>query len=186
MTLTLDALNQASPEQALAMLEGVYEHSPWIAEQALKARPFASLAQLKLALANVVRHAERDRQIALLRAHPELAGKAMVAGTLTAESSGEQSRSGLTECSPEEFETLQRLNTHYNAKFGWPFILAVRGPHGLGLTRGEIIATFERRLAHEPAFELAECLRQVHRIAELRLNDRFGVAPMRDATKDAP
>jgi N-carbamoyl-L-amino-acid hydrolase len=160
-----------------AALAGIYEHSPWIAEAALAKRPFASLAQLKRALVQVVREAGRERQLALVRAHPELAGKAMVAKSLTGESTHEQTRSGLTHCTPEEFSTLQRLNADYLAKFGWPFILAVRGPRGTGLSRREIIATFERRLQGHPDFELAECLRQVHRIAELRLDDRFGVVP---------
>ena len=177
MALTLEQLNAASPEQALALLDGLYEHSPWIAQAALARRPFASLAALKLALVDVVRHAGRDKQLALLRAHPELAGKAMVAGSLTAESSNEQSKSGLTNCSPRELEKLKALNAAYNAKFGWPFLLAVRGPRGLGLTRTEIIATFERRLDGHTDFELAECLRNIHRVVEIRLNDKFGVEP---------
>src|SRR5574343_1367437 len=102
----------------------------------------------------------------------------MVARTLTAESTNEQTTSGLTHCSPEEFATLQRLNAEYNARFGWPFILAVRGPRGTGLTRQQIIATFERRLRAHPDVERAECLRQIHRIAEIRLNDKFGVRPV--------
>ncbi|HEX6708478.1 MAG TPA: 2-oxo-4-hydroxy-4-carboxy-5-ureidoimidazoline decarboxylase [Albitalea sp.] len=177
MALTLSDLNAASPAQALQWLDGLYEHSPWIVEQALARRPFASLAQMKHLMAQVVREGGRERQLALVRAHPELAGKAMVAGALTAESSQEQSASGLTRCTPEEFAALQQLNAAYNAKFGWPFILAVRGPRGTGLSRTEVIATFRRRLEGHPDFELAECLRQVHRIAELRLNDKFGVVP---------
>ena len=177
MTLTLAQLNSASAEQALAWLDGVYELSPWIAEAALAARPFRSLAHLKLALVQAVREGGRERQLALLRAHPELAGKAMSAGTLTAESTNEQTKSGLTNCSPEELATIRRLNEAYNTKFGWPFLLAVRGPRGQGLTRAEIIATFQRRLGHHPDFELAECLRNIHRIAEIRLNDKFGVTP---------
>jgi N-carbamoyl-L-amino-acid hydrolase len=80
----------------------------------------------------VVRDAGRERQLALIRAHPELAGKAMVSQTLTAESTNEQGKAGLTDCTPEEFARIQRLNADYNAKFGWPFILAVRGPRGTG------------------------------------------------------
>jgi N-carbamoyl-L-amino-acid hydrolase len=177
MALTLAQFNAAPSRQALEWLDGLYEHSPWIAELALAEHPFKSLAHLKLALVNVVRHAGRDRQLALVRAHPELAGKAMLSGALTAESTNEQSTSGLTHCSREEFAKIQQLNADYNAKFGWPFILAVRGPRGLGLTRTEIIATFERRLDGHPDFELAECLRNIHRIAEIRLNDKFGVTP---------
>ena len=175
--LTLDQLNTASPAQFAALLEGVYEHSPWIAEKAGAVRPFASLAQLKHALVTVLRDAGRDAQVALIRAHPELAGKAMVSKTLTAESTHEQGRAGLTECTPAEFAHLQALNAAYNDKFGWPFTVAVRGPRGTGLTRHENIKTFERRLAGHPDFELAECVRNVHRIAEIRLNDKFGVAP---------
>ncbi len=177
MALTLAQFNAAPAAQALEWLDGVYEHSPWIAQAALAERPFKSLAHLKLALVNVVRQAGRDRQLALVRAHPELAGKAMVAGALTAESTNEQSTSGLTNCTPQEFAKIQQLNGDYNAKFGWPFILAVRGPRALGLTRAEVIATFERRLHGHPDFELHECLRNIHRIAEIRLNDKFGVTP---------
>jgi len=174
MSLTLEQFNAATAARALAYLDGVYEHSPWMIEAALAERPFKSLAQLKLALANIVRTSSRERQLGLVRAHPELAAKA---GALTAESTHEQSTSGLTHCTPDELATLQRLNADYNSKFGWPFILAVRGPRGVGLTRAEIIATFERRLQGHPDFELAECLRNVHRIAEIRLNDKFGVTP---------
>ncbi|UZG46256.1 2-oxo-4-hydroxy-4-carboxy-5-ureidoimidazoline decarboxylase [Caldimonas thermodepolymerans] len=177
MVLTLDRLNAAAPDEFVALLDGIYEHSPWVAQAAAPMRPFRTLAQLKRALVVAVREAGRERQLALIRAHPELAGKAAVAGELTAESTGEQSRAGLTHCTPEEFARLQQLNADYNAKFGWPFILAVRGPRGTGLTRAEIIATFERRLANHPDFEFAECLRNIHRIAEIRLNDRFGFVP---------
>ena len=140
-------------------------------------RPFATLAALKRALVEVVREAGRERQLGLVRAHPELAGKAMVAKTLTAESTHEQGKAGLTDCTPAEFARIQQLNGDYNAKFGFPFILAVRGPRGTGLGKHEIIATFARRLANHPEFELAECLRNIHRIAEMRLNDKFSVEP---------
>ena len=175
--ITLEALNGAPAAAAARLLDGIYEHSPWIAERALARRPFATLAALKRALVEAVRDGGRDAQLALIRAHPELAGKAAIAGALTAESTGEQQRAGLTHCTPAEFETLQRLNAEYGARFGWPFILAVRGPRGAGLSRTEIIAAFERRLAHPADVEFAECLRQIHRIAEIRLNDRFGVRP---------
>lgn len=177
MPLTLDQLNTATPQEALHLLDGLYEHSPWIVEAALQQRPFQSLAQLKVVLATVVTQAPREAQLSLIRAHPELAGKAMVSQNLTAESTNEQSKAGLTHCSPAEFAKLQQLNADYNAKFGWPFILAVRGPRGTGLSRAEIIATFERRLRHYPELELQECLRNIHRIAEIRLNDKFGLTP---------
>jgi beta-ureidopropionase / N-carbamoyl-L-amino-acid hydrolase len=177
-TLTLAALNASSQADFTAALDGVYEHSPWIAEQAWAKRPFASLAQLKHALVTVLRDAGKEAQVALIRAHPELAGKAMVSKTLTAESTHEQGRAGLTECTPAEFAHIQGLNAAYNKKFGFPFTVAVRGPRGTGLTRHQIIATFERRLANHADFELAECVRNIHRIAEIRLNDKFGVEPI--------
>jgi N-carbamoyl-L-amino-acid hydrolase len=177
MALTIEQLNAASQEDFVVLLDGTYEHSPWVAERAAARRPFASVTHLKLACAEVVREAGRDRQLALLRAHPELAGKAMVSNTLTAESTNEQGKAGLTDCTPEEFAKIQRLNADYNAKFGFPFILAVRGPRGTGLNKAEIIATFERRLGHPVDYELAECLRNIHRIVEIRLADKFGEEP---------
>ena len=177
MPLTIEQLNAATPAEFVALLDGTYEHSPWIAERAAALRPFTSLAGLKHALVGVVRDAGTEPQLALIRAHPELAGKAMVSKTLTAESTNEQGQAGLTDCTPEEFARLQQLNADYNARFGFPFILAVRGPRGLGLGRHEIIATFARRLGNPVDFERDECLRNIHRIAEIRLNDKFGVSP---------
>lgn len=178
MPLTLDQLNAAPLPQALQMLDGLYEHSPWIAERALAQRPFASLAQLKHAMTRVLDEAGVEPQLALIRAHPELAGKAMVSKTLTTESTNEQTKAGLTNCTPEEFAHIQQLNAAYNARFGFPFILAVRGPRGTGLTKAQIIEAFERRVHGHPDFERAECLRNIHRIAEIRLNDKFGFEPV--------
>ena len=172
--ISLEQINAATPADFISLLDGAYELSPWIAERASSKRPFRSLAQLKLALVEVVRSAGPEAQLHLIRAHPELAGKAMVAKTLTAESTHEQGKAGLTGCTPEEYAQIQGLNASYNDKFGFPFILAVRGPRGLGLNRTEIIATFERRLDNHPDFEFAEALRNIHRIAEIRLNDKFG------------
>jgi allantoate deiminase/N-carbamoyl-L-amino-acid hydrolase len=173
--ITLQHLNSLDTATFVDLLRGIYEHSPWIPERAAAHRPFASLAALKLALQDAVTQAAEDEQLSLLRAHPELAGKAAIAGELTLESTGEQAASGLDRCSPEEFAALHRLNAAYNARFGFPFILAVKGPTGKGLTRQAIIATFERRLKHRRQDELQEALRQVHRIAEIRLNALLGV-----------
>ena len=175
--INLAQLNTASPLEFCQALDGTYEHSPWIVSQALNARPFKSLIDLKLALVAAVDAAPQPQQLALIKAHPELAGKAMVNLSLTAESSNEQDKAGLTHCTPAEFEKMQSLNAAYNAKFGFPFILAVRGPRGLGLDRAEIIKIFERRLGHHPDFEFAECLRNIHRIAEIRLDDKLGFTP---------
>ena len=177
MPLTLDQLNAADTATATQMLDGLYEHSPWIAEAALAHRPFKSLAHIKHAMAQVLASAPEQARRDLVRAHPELAGKAMVTNTLTAESTNEQNKAGLTQCTPEEFAKIQQLNQDYNARFGFPFILAVRGPRGLGLPKQEIIETFERRVHNPIDFELAEALRNIHRIAEIRLNDKFGYEP---------
>jgi N-carbamoyl-L-amino-acid hydrolase len=177
MALTLQQLNAAGADEAARLLDGLYEHSPWIAQAALAQRPFRSLAHLKHAMAGIVAESGRDAQLALVRAHPELAGKAMVSRSLTAESGLEQGSAGLADCTSAEFAQIQQLNADYNARFGFPFVLAVRGPRGTGLTRQEIIEIFARRLDNPPDFELAECLRNIHRIAELRLNDKFGLAP---------
>src|SRR3954469_15914049 len=107
---TLPDLNSANTAAFIDALRGIYEHSPWIPERAATLRPFASLAALKLALQEAVGSAGEDEQLSLLRAHPELAGKAAIAGELTLESTGEQAASGLDRCSPEEFATLHRLN----------------------------------------------------------------------------
>ena len=175
--LTIDRLNAATPTGFVALLDGVYEHSPWVAEAALASRPFRTLAHLKHALASAVYATPEDQQLSLIRAHPELAGKAMEAQSLTAESTNEQRSAGLTNCTPEELAHIRKLNADYGAKFGFPPILAVRGPRGNGLSKQEIIATFERRLNHLPAFERGEALRNIHRIAEIRLNDKFGNVP---------
>ncbi len=177
MPITLDQINTLPRAEAAALLQGLYEHSDWIAEQALEARPFTSAAALKYAMVQVLQRAGREAQVALVRAHPELAGKAMVSKSLTAESTHEQSKAGLTDCTAQEFAHIQQLNADYNAKFGFPFVLAVRGPRGTGLSRQHIIATFERRLRNHPDEELAECLRNIHRIVEIRLNDKLGYQP---------
>lgn len=177
MTITLDYLNACDATEFVRALDGIYEHSPWIPERAAIQRPFESLDALKQALIAVVVNATESEQLGLIRAHPELAGKAAIAGTLTKESTGEQAKAGLNNCNPEEFATLHKLNADYNAKFGFPFILAVKGPDGKGLSRQQVISTFTRRLRNCRDDEVAEDLRQIHRIAELRLNDLLSHVP---------
>lgn len=153
-------------EDFTRMLEAIFEHSPWIAERAASHRPFHTVEALHAAMVEEIEAAGETAQLALLRAHPELAGKAAVRGELTAESTREQGGVGLDQCSPEEFARLQKLNADYNLKFGFPFIVAVRGH-----TRASIIALFEQRLAKDRTSEMRECLRQVYRIGLLRLQD---------------
>jgi N-carbamoyl-L-amino-acid hydrolase len=176
--VTLDQINSAQQAQFVSLLDGAYVDAPWIAAEAWVRRPFTRLSQLKLALVDVVRASGHEAQIGLIRAYPELPGQAMVAVTLTFESTPGQSDVGLTECTPQEFAKIEELSASYKARFGFPFILDARGPRGQGLAKAEIIATVERRLDNHADFELSECLRSIHRIAEHRLNDMFGHEPV--------
>ena len=146
---------------------GVYEHSPWIAEAVWDAGLRAehdTLAGLAGAMETVLARANRDAKLALIRAHPDLAGRAAIAGELTAASRAEQAGAGLDQCTPAEFERFQALNSRYKRKFGFPFILAVAG-----LSRNDILAAFQSRVGNRPEDEHAEALRQINRIARLRL-----------------
>ena len=149
----------------LARFGPVYEASPWVAEgvwPAVEAGSLDSPADLARAMADVVDAAPREVQLGLVRAHPELAGRAKMAEASVREQSG----AGLDHCSPEEFQAFQRLNAAYNARFGFPFIVAVKG-----LTRADILAAFEARLANDPDTEFATAIAQIHRIAGFRLAD---------------
>lgn len=144
---------------------GIYEHSPWVAERAASVlEDSATTEQLASVMADCVDNASVEQQLALIRAHPDLAGRAQIAGELTAESTEEQASAGLDHCSPEEYEQFQSLNTAYKEKFGFPFVMAVRGSN-----RAEILAAFERRLQHDYATEFETALTEIHKIARLRL-----------------
>jgi 2-oxo-4-hydroxy-4-carboxy-5-ureidoimidazoline decarboxylase len=161
--------SQMSREDFLRIFGGVYEHSQWIAEQlydsGLTSRQDTPEA-LQMAMATKVELAGKEPQLALLRAHPDLAGKLAVSGNLTEESTSEQASADLGNCTPEEFEAFQSLNDHYKEKFGFPFILAVRGYH-----RTEILEIFKQRADNDVEAEFNEALTQVHKIALLRLNE---------------
>jgi 2-oxo-4-hydroxy-4-carboxy-5-ureidoimidazoline decarboxylase len=165
-TVSLQELNQADQTKFVSILGGIFEHSPWVAERSYGQRPFALVQDLHTAMAEAVRKADDATQLALIRAHPELAGKAAVRGELTEESTREQSGAGLNQCSAEEFATLQKLNADYNDKFGFPFVIAVRGHD-----RQSIIAHFTRRLSSDRATEMKECLEQIIKIGGFRLAD---------------
>ena len=165
MALTLARLNSGSPADFVAALGGIFEHSPWVAEGAWAARPFADVADLHAKMVAVMHGAPHARVLALLRAHPELAGRAMVSQALTAASTDEQTSSGLTQCTPEEFARLQELNTAYNRKFGWPFILAVKR-----LNRAEIMRVFAERLENDAASEFSNDLKNIETITRWRLD----------------
>lgn len=148
---------------------GVYEHSPWVAERTWDAGrvPDATTAlALGLAMAETLAEASDEEKLGLIRAHPDLAGKAAVAGTLTQESTTEQASAGLDHCSPEEFARFQSLNAAYGAAFGFPFIMAVKFSN-----RTEILDAFDARLKHDVATEFETALQQINKIALIRLLD---------------
>ena len=148
----------------VARYGGVYEHSPWVAEAVFDDGGAPAPADLAARMAAVVDTAPRSRQLDLIRAHPDLAGRAAVAGELTAESSDEQRSARLDLCTPEEYQRFQSLNAAYHDKFGFPFVMAGRNSN-----RAEILAAFERRLANDREAEFATALREIHAIARLRL-----------------
>lgn len=166
MPHTLAAINAMPRDEFVRCLGDVFEHSPWVAERAFDKRPFADIGGLHAAMFEAIQTSAFARQLAFLRAHPELAGKAMVARSLTADSANEQSSSGLTQCSPEEFARLQELNAAYGMRFGWPFILAVKN-----LDRATIINTFATRLQASAADEFEACLANIGQITRWRLAD---------------
>ncbi|GGP28000.1 2-oxo-4-hydroxy-4-carboxy-5-ureidoimidazoline decarboxylase [Silvimonas amylolytica] len=165
---SLTALSAMSQSDFVAALGDLYEHSPWVAQGAWSARPFATTDALLAAMSYCMRSAGVDQQLALIRAHPELAGRAAVRGELTQDSRSEQTGAGLDQCSPQEFAQIQLLNTAWQQKFGFPFVIAVRG-----LDRTAIISRMQERLTHDAPTEQAEALNQIDRIAALRLAQRL-------------
>jgi 2-oxo-4-hydroxy-4-carboxy-5-ureidoimidazoline decarboxylase len=166
-TLSLDGLNASSEADFTAALADIYEHSPWVARQAAAKRPFATLAALHETMMAAVREAPNEARLTLIKAHPDLAGKAARAGKLTADSTSEQMSVGLDRLSEQEYERFHKLNDAYKMKFGIPFIVCVRRH-----TRDSILNQFERRLMHGSADELGTALDEIFRIAALRLDQK--------------
>ena len=164
--MNLAELNDATREQFTAALGPVFEHSPWIAGEAWAARPFASVEDVFEAMTAAIAAAGEDMKLALIRAHPDLAGKAARAGALTDHSTREQQGAGLGRLGDEEFERFHRLNAAYRERFGFPFIVAVR-LH----TKDSILEAFEQRLANDGAAEMEEALRNIGLIGRFRLFD---------------
>ena len=146
---------------------GIYEHSPWVAEsvQRLMGGTDVNRELLAKLMADCVDNASTETQLELIRAHPDLAGKAQVAGELTVDSTGEQSSAGLDQCTAEEFERFQSLNATYKAKFDFPFIMAVRESN-----RMQILAAFASRIENDFNTEFETALQEIHKIARLRLS----------------
>ena len=167
MLLSIDDLNRMAVAEFTARFGDVAEHSPWVAERAAGARPFADREAVAQAFSAALRGAARDEQLAVLRAHPDLAGRAAVMGELAEESRKEQAGAGLDRLTPEEFERFTALNAAYKERFGIPFIFAVKGA-----TAAMILAAFEERLVNAQEVEVENALDNVCRIMRFRIEDR--------------
>lgn len=169
--MTLAELNAADRAAFTAALGHLFEHSPWVAEAAWAQRPFRDDAQLHAALCAAMRAAPREKQLALIRAHPDLAGRLAQQNQLTAESTKEQASAGLNQLSAAELAEFQRLNAAYLARFEFPFILCARLSN-----KAAILAAMQARAGNTPEQEFQTALAEIEKIALLRLNDLLKVA----------
>ena len=169
---TIKEVNKLDREEFVARFGSLYERSPWVAEGAWRERPFGGFAELHEAFVKAMYAAPRERQLTLIRAHPDLAGKAVVAGEMTVESAHEQASAGLDELTPEEYEDFHRLNTAYRKRFGFPFIVCVREP-----TKETILADAAARLGRPRPEEVETALGEIAKIASLRLQDLVEAEP---------
>lgn len=165
--LALSDINALSDDEFAETFGDVAEHSPWVAASAARRRPFADREAMIAAFAEAMLEAEHAFQLALIRAHPDLAGRAAVAGDLSSDSSAEQKGAGLDRLSRAEFDRFTALNTHYKAKFHFPFIFAVKGA-----TKDMILAAFEDRIRNTERAEFAMALKQIARIFRFRIEAR--------------
>src|SRR3954453_23953597 len=158
--MTIEEINALDQEFFVGGLGSLFEGSPWIAAEAWRGRPFPSIAQLHKALCAVMYNASTEQQVALIRAHPDLVGKAALAGTLRPESTREQASAGLDRLSPEEIATFTRLNQAYKDRFGFPFVICARENK-----KDSILAGFTRRLDNSRAQEIATALGEIAKIS---------------------
>ena len=165
--VTLAVVNEMDASAFVAAFGDVAEHTPWVANRAAHGRPFVSLNAMIDAFSEEIGAATQDEKLALLRAHPDLAGRAAIAGKVAEESRREQAGAGLDRLTPAEFARFTQLNEAYKAKFGFPFILAVRGAD-----KQTILGAFADRIQRTPEDELAMALSQVARIIRFRIEDR--------------
>ncbi len=165
--MTIDEVNALSPDDFVARFGFLFEHSAWVTKDAVQYRPFATLGAMHAALARVLFFSSDAQKLGVFRAHPKLADKAAIAAGLTKESAAEQASAGLDALTPDEFATFQALNTAYDARFGFPFIIAVRLAGG----KTGVLAAMQRRLGNDAATELRTALDEVVKIVGLRLQD---------------
>lgn len=165
---SLSDLTELDQAAFVQYLDGIFEHSPWVAERSWNARPFNTVDELHKQMLTVVDQASHEEQKALICAHPELAGKEAEEGSLTAHSTGEQKGAGLDQCTVQELERLRSLNTRYRERFGFPFVIAVKG-----LTRHQIMDKVDARLNNDTETEFSTCLQEIGKIARFRLDALF-------------
>ena len=169
--LSLDELNSVAESAFIGAFADVVEHAPWVAQLVVGKRPFSTMAALNDAMSAAVLNLPSDKKLDLIRAHPDLAGKAARAGALTAHSTAEQSSAALDRLSDQEFETFHRFNEAYLGRFGFPFVICVRRH-----TKGSILSQFERRLRNPQPDEMDTAIAEICRIAALRLDERVDAA----------
>lgn len=166
MSFTIAQLDQFAQAEFVRVVGPVFEHSPWIAEATWLQKPFSNLSNLHSALCHTVKTTSEEKQLALIRAHPDLVGKLALAGQLTNESTHEQASAGLHQLSPQEIELFKKQNAAYKNKFGFPFVICAR------LNKKDaIIAGFEQRLKNSRELEIKTALEEIYKIADLRLHD---------------
>ena len=166
MPPTIASLNAIDRASFVAALGHLFEHSPWVADETWPRRPFRDAAHLHTELCATMRAASPERQLALIRAHPDLAGRLAQQNKLTAESTREQASAGLNQLSAEELANFQQLNDAYRARFGFPFIICARLN-----ARAAILAAMQTRITNEPETEFQTALGEIEKIARLRLDD---------------
>ncbi len=160
----LSTVNKLSKPAFIDLLGGIYEHSAWVAEQTYDQRPFDSAQNLQHTMFDIVQASNIENRLALIRNHPELAGKEADEGTLTNDSQKEQSRAGLNQCTAQELEQIRRLNKDYQQKFGFPFVVAVSG-----LNKHQVITAMQTRLQNDYDTEFETSINEIGKIARIRL-----------------
>jgi 2-oxo-4-hydroxy-4-carboxy-5-ureidoimidazoline decarboxylase len=166
----LEEANALGKREFVERFGGVFEHSPWVAERAWQKRPFRSVDALHAAMKEAAAHATKEERLALLRAHPELAGAEAKHGTLTLDSSSEQGRLGFLQLTREELQSIAKLNQRYRERHAFPCIVALR----LHATRASVVAEMERRLSNDSSTEMRNALEQVGHITRARLAGILG------------
>jgi 2-oxo-4-hydroxy-4-carboxy-5-ureidoimidazoline decarboxylase len=162
---TIKQVNETTHEQFIAMMDGIFEHSPWIADKADALKPFSSLSHLHQQMVNIVENSSFEQKLALIQAHPNLGERA----AMTTDSISEQTGAGLQDLTPEEVEKFILMNQQYMEKFGIPFIMAVRGKN-----KHQIYKAMEMRIHHPKDIEFENALKEIYQIAWLRLEERLG------------